>query len=277
MVSSDEIAFFRECASRYVGKEGAIVDLGCWLGATSIALAQGIGSRGSATAHQTEKVFAFDTFVWDDWMPAHIPYGLYQPGESFLPEARRIVRDRGGGRIELIQADLAHYEWNRGPIKLLLVDAMKNEDMASRIPSAFYPSLITGGLLIHQDFKHYYTSWIHVIQYRLREYFRLDGSVRQSGTAAFEVIAPIPREAVERATKLTTMADQEIDAAFRHSLDLVGPVDCVNVAAAHVMQYVHLGRKDRAVVTLETYRSLPPAENSEIPHVIDQIEQMPSR
>src|SRR5687767_642346 len=102
MVSSDEIAFFRECASRYAGKEGAIVDLGCWLGATSIALAQGIASRAPAADPQKEKVLAFDTFVWDDWMPAHIPFGLYQPGESFLPEARRIVHDRGGGRVELI-------------------------------------------------------------------------------------------------------------------------------------------------------------------------------
>jgi hypothetical protein len=154
---------------------------------------------------------------------------------------------------------------------------MKNEDVASRISSAFYPSLVTGGLLIHQDFKHYYTSWIHVIQYRLRQYFQLDGSVPRSGTAAFEVIAPIPREAVDRATKLTAIADQEIDASFRHSLDLVGPDDRVNVAAAHVMQYVHLGRKDRALATLETYRSLPPAENSELPRVIDLLEQMPAR
>ena len=164
-----------------------------------------------------------------------------------------------------------------GPIKILLVDAMKNEHTASRIASAFYPSLVTGGLLIHQDFKHYYTSWIHVIQYRLREYFRRDGSVPGSGTAAFEVIAPIPSEAIDRATKLTAIADQEIDASFRHSLDLVGPEDCVNVAAAHVMQYVHLGRKDRALATLETYRSLAPAENSELPQVIAHLEQMFSR
>src|SRR5688572_3902747 len=111
MVSSDEIAFFRDCASRYVGKEGAIVDLGCWLGSTSIALAQGIMSQALIADNETEKVLGFDMFIWDDWMPEHLPYGLYQPGESFLPEARRIVRDRGGGRIELIQADLAHYEW----------------------------------------------------------------------------------------------------------------------------------------------------------------------
>lgn len=274
MVSPDEMAFFRESAARYVGKEGAIVDLGCWLGSTSIALAQGILSRGSQADNRTEKVLGFDRFVWEEWMPAHIPYGLYHPGESFLPEARRVARDYGGDRIKLIQADLTLYEWKEGPIKILLVDAMKNESIASQITTSFFPNLITGGLLIHQDFKHYYTTWIHVIQYRLRRHFRLDRSVSGSGTAAFEVIAPIPKEAVDRATDLVNIPDDEVDASFRHSLDLVGSGDCVNVAAAHVMQYVRLGRKDRAFAALETYRSLATADNSEFPKMMEYLNQM---
>lgn len=274
MVSSDEMAFFRESAARYVGKEGAIVDLGCWLGSTSIALAQGILSRGSGADNLTEKVLGFDRFVWEEWMPAQIPYGIYQPGESFLPEARHVVRDSGGGLVELIQADLTLYEWRAGPIKILLVDAMKNENIARQITTTFFPSLMTGGLLIHQDFKHYYTTWIHVIQYRLRQYFRFDRSVSGSATAAFEAIAPIPREAIDRATDLVSIREDEVDAAFRHSLDLVGSGDCVNVAAAHVMQYARLGRKDRAFETLEGYRSLAVAANSEFPKVLSYLEQM---
>ena len=274
MVSSDEIAFFNESAARYVGREGAIVDLGCWLGSTSIALAQGILSRGSQADNRKEKVLGFDIFVWEDWMPAHIPYCLYHSGDSFLPEARRVVRDCGGGRVELIRADLALYEWRAGPIKILLVDAMKSENLARQIARNFYPSLITGSLLIHQDFKHFYTTWIHMLQYRLRRYFRLYRSVLRSGTAAFEVLAPIPKEAVDRATDLVRIPDDEVDASFRHSLDLVGPGDCVNVAAAHVMQYVHLGRKDRALATLETYRSLAKSDNSEFPKVMEYLNQM---
>jgi hypothetical protein len=274
MVSSDEMAFFRESAARYVGKEGAIVDLGCWLGSTSIALAQGILSRGSQTGNRKEKVLGFDRFVWEEWMPARIPYGLYHPGESFLPEARRLARDCGGDGIELIQADLALYEWKDGPIKILLVDAMKNETIARQITTSFFPSLIAGGLLIHQDFKHYYTTWIHVIQYRLRRYFRLDRSVPGSGTVAFEMLAPIPKEAVDRATDLVRIPDDEVDASFRHSLELVGPGDCVNIAAAHVMQYVHLRRKDRALATLETYRSLAKSDKSEFPKMMEYLNQM---
>jgi len=277
MVSPAEMDFFRESAARYVGKEGAIVDLGCWLGSTSIALAQGLLDHRSKADHRKEKVLGFDRFVWEEWMPAHLPFGLYHPGESFLPEARRLVRDHGSDGVELIQADLTLYEWKGGPIKILLVDAMKNESIASQITTSFFPSLMPGGLLIHQDFKHYYTSWIHVIQYRLRQYFRLDASVRRSATVAFEVIALIPREAIDQATDLTTIPDDEVDASFRYSLDLVGPDDCANVAAAHVMQYVHLGRKDRALETLDTYRSLAPSDNSEFPLVMGYLDQMASR
>lgn len=274
MVSPAEMDFFRQSAARYVGKEGAIVDLGCWLGSTSIALAQGILSRDPQANNRTEMVLGFDRFVWEEWMPAHISYGHYHPGESFLPEARRLAHDWGGDGIELIEADLALYEWKDGPIKILLVDAMKNESIASQITTSFFPSLMPGGLLIHQDFKHYYTSWIHVIQHRLSAYFRLDASVPGSATVAFEVIAPIPREAVGQATDLVTISDDEVDASFRHSLDLIGPDDCVNIAAAHVMQYVHLGRKDRALEILEAYRALTKSDNSEFPKVMEYLSQM---
>jgi hypothetical protein len=275
MVSSDEMAFFSESAARYVGREGAIVDLGCWLGSTSIALAQGILSHGPNANYQKEKVLGFDRFIWEAWMPAHIPSCLYESGDTFLPEARRVVRDHGGGRVELIQTDLALYEWRDGPIKILLVDAMKNEDLTRQIARTFYPSLIPGGLLIHQDFNHYYTGWIHMLQYRLRQYFRLDRSVTRSGTVAFEVLAPLPREAIDRATDFATSGGDEIAATFRHSLDLVGPGDCVNVAAAHVMYYVHLKRKDRALETLEAYRPLGLLDRGEFPTVLSCVDQMP--
>jgi hypothetical protein len=269
MVSPDEIAFFSESAARYAGKQGVIVDLGCWMGSTSIALAQGLLNGSAMTDNREEKVLGIDRFVWEEWMGcAPIPYGLYHSGDSFLPEARRVARDHGGGVVELIQADLTLYEWKAGPIKILLIDAMKSEKLAGQIARNFYPSLMQGSLLIHQDFKHFYTTWIHLLQYQLREYFRLYRSVTGSGTAAFEVLAPIPREAIDRATDFAKIPDDEIEASFRHSLDLVGPSDGANVAAAHVMHYVHLGRKDRAAETLEIYRPLGLLDRGEFPQVL---------
>ena len=272
MVSSAEAAFYRESAARYVGREGAIVDLGCWLGSTSIALAQGILSHGSKADNGNEKVLGFDTFEWEDWMPAHVPYCRYEAGDSFLPEARRVVHEHGGGRVELIQADLRLYEWIGGPIKILLVDAMKNENLAVQIPRMFFPSLVPGSLLIHQDFKHYYTSWIHVLQYRLRQYFRFYRSVR-CGTAAFEVLAPIPRPLIDQATEFTTIPEDETDASFRHSLDLVEPDERANIAAAHVMHYVHLKRTDKASRIVELYRPQGFLDKGEFPQALRLLGQ----
>jgi hypothetical protein len=274
MVSPAEMAFFYESAARYVGKEGAVVDLGCWLGSTSIALAQGILSHGStADHHQDEKVLGFDIFQWEDWMPARIPYCRYLAGESFLPEARRIVSEHGGGRVELVQTDLRHYQWDGGPIKILLVDAMKTEDLAGQIARSFFPNLVPGSLLIHQDFKHYFTSWIHLIHYRLREYFRFYRSV-PLGTVAFQVVAPIPQEAIKHATDLTSITDDQIDSSFHYSLELVEPEERFNIAAAHVMYYVHTKRKDAASRTVENYRPIGMLDKGEFPKALDFLSQL---
>jgi len=274
MVSAAERAFFTASAARSRGKEGAIVDLGCWLGATSLALAQGILSHDSSAGERREKVFGFDIFLWEDWMPAHLPYCVYTNGDSFLPEARRLVRDHAGDAVELIQANLAAYDWQGGAIKILLVDAMKNEAIAVHIARTFYPSLLSHALLIHQDFKHYYTSWIHLLQYRLRDYFRFEQSVPHSGTVAFETIKPIPGEAIDQATRFENAADDEIDAAFRYSLALVGAEERTNIAAAHVMHYFHGGRRDAAAGALEMYRRLGLTDKGEFPQVLDLLKQM---
>ena len=254
MITPDESAFYEESARASTGKFGAIIDLGCWLGSTSVALARGIANPNNQ--QQNEKVLGFDLFRWEQWMPADVPYCLYQTGDSFLPEARRLTRDHGSSKVELIQTDLTTYEWTSGPIKILLVDAMKNEALARQITQSFYPSLIPGALLIHQDFKHFHTTWIHLLHHELREYFQLSRVVPNSTTVAFEARKAIPIEAAKRATDFGKLSDDQIDECFRYSVELVGSDDCANVAAAHVMHYLHLGRKDQARVTLDRYRRM---------------------
>ncbi len=210
-------------------------------------------------------------------MPSHVPYGLYEVAESFLPEARRVVRDHGGGKVELHQADLTSYQWTGGSIKILLVDAMKTEALVRQIARSFYPKLSSGSLLIHQDFKHFHTTWIHLLQYQLREYFRVCRVIPKSGTVAFRVLKPIPDELLERATDFANLSDDEVETSFRHSIDLVGSADAVNVAAAHVMHYIHLGRNDQARETLEIYREWGITEQGELPIVLGQLASREAR
>jgi hypothetical protein len=274
MITEEESRFFQECTARYVGRPGAIVDLGCWFGSTSIALAQGLRSRDPDPGEGREKVLGFDLFTWEQWMPAGVQYGLYQPGETFLPEARRLVADQGGGFVELARADLSTSRWDGGPIKILLVDAMKSESLTRNIAVEYYPSLTAGGLLIHQDYKHFYTSWIHIVQSRLRDYFRFDGSVPRSGTVAFEVLTPVPKDVIERAVEIADTSDREIDESFRYSLGLVGEQEHANIAAAHVKHYGQLGRNKQARKWYEEYRRRGLSEQSEFPY-LRWVEQLP--
>lgn len=273
MITPEESAFYRETAARHMGREGAIVDLGCWLGATSIGLAQGVLSRASDVAPD-EKVYAYDRFVWEDWMPAHLPAGVYEPGDSFLPEARGLAARHGGGLIEMRREDLTAYDWPGGPIKVLLVDAMKSEALTRRIATSFYPNLTPGGLVIHQDFKHFYTSWLHVLHHRLRQCFRFQASVPRSGTAAFEVLTPPPAALVERAMDLRDVSEEEIKETFDYSRSLVGDDGRANVAAAHVMWYAHHGRKDAALEVIGRYRDEGLATLGEFPAAVQFVDRM---
>ena len=175
------------------------------------------------------------------WLPQ--VFCDYLPGDSFLPEVRRRIRAYCD-IIELLQEDLTTYTWNHGPIKLLLVDAMKSGDLARRIAISFYPSLTRGSILIHQDFKHFFSPWIHLLQFRLREHFRCLGEVPNAATVAFRTVEEVSADAADRATRFSALSDAEVAEAFGYSKGLVDQRARSAIAAAHVMFYVH--RRDKA-------------------------------
>ena len=125
MISVAERQFYSRCAKKKKGDFGCIVDLGCWMGATTVALANGLTSN-AAGLPSTEVIHAYDQFLWEPWMDfiKGRAFGIYESGESFLPEARRRVA-RYGKLIRMHAADLTRTEWAGGPIKILLVDVMK--------------------------------------------------------------------------------------------------------------------------------------------------------
>jgi hypothetical protein len=265
MIKRSEAEFFSECARGPLPAEGMIVDLGCFMGSTAIALA-----RGLVDSDRRRDLIAYDLFEWANWMNGAPTHGAYLPGDCFLPEARGYVRDSGYSFIKVERADLSGFEWGGERIALLLVDAMKAFDIAAQIGRSFFPALVPGAVLIHQDFKHYWTSWIHLLHYRLRDHFELIHSVSDAGTVAFRVTSPITREEVAAKSELEHATDDEIDAAFRYSMSLLPLDETVNVAAAHAMHYRHLGQIGKGYARLEGYRAAGLADRGEFIHMIAQ-------
>jgi hypothetical protein len=235
MVTRPEAEFFARCAASRAGQQGKIVDLGCWMGSTAVALARGVHQAGG-----NDRIFAVDIFLWGSWMDAshaELVHGIYADGESFLPEARRVAKDHGFGLVDLVAADLTTFEWSQEPIKILLVDAMKSAVLMKQIARTFFPSLVPGGLLLHQDFKHGYTSWIHILQYRLRRHFRFLESVPKAGTVGYEVLSAPDVNEVVAASQMDDVSSAEVDACFAYSLSLLAEADHNEVARAHVTHY----------------------------------------
>jgi hypothetical protein len=58
MITESEAAFFTECARGPLPPGGSIVDLGCFMGSTAIALARGVMEAGCR-----DEVIAYDLFT----------------------------------------------------------------------------------------------------------------------------------------------------------------------------------------------------------------------
>lgn len=252
----DEQRYYAKCGKAQSGVEGAIVDLGCWMCSTAISLARGISETTPVGDYAVEKIYAFDTFIWEEWMDRYLPIvsGNYVPGDNFFAEAQSRIASYSD-MIELVQEDLTKYTWHGGPIKLLLVDAMKSWELSRAIVSSFYGSLFEGSILIHQDFKHYYTPWIHIVQYRLRDYFNPIYDVKNGGTVAFQTACSIPAHALASSVEFADLSDEEVEGAFQYSIGLVSEKGKPGVAASHVMYFVHTDRPKMAREIFDRYRA----------------------
>jgi hypothetical protein len=182
--------------------------------------------------------------------------GKYKPEESFLEEFEKRIAP-WADRIRIYPVDLHQIGWGDEQIEFLMIDAMKSWELGSAIVRNFYPYLIPKkSYVFHQDFAHYYTSWIHLIQYRLRDYFRFVRAVPRSAGFVFEYVSQIPDEIFNSSYSPSSFSEEDIEGAFEYSMGLVSDkLTQAVIASAKVMLFIHRGDKPRARFELEKYLS----------------------
>ncbi len=153
---------FRYGKEIYSG-EGALVDLGSWLGSTVVPLAKGLQE---STTNTNAIIHAYDTFVWYENMSNSARNtsiaGKYKIGDCFIEEFKKQISPFEK-YVEIHKGDLNNAQWDGAPIEYMMIDAMKDWVLAKKILFTFYPHLIAGkAIIIHEDFCHHYTSWIHL-------------------------------------------------------------------------------------------------------------------
>mgnify|MGYP001300209901 CR=1 FL=1 len=246
MISENERKFlFKYALELYTGK-GKIVDLGCWLGATTIALADGLQKMGNIFGSK-KLIYAYELFKWDETYNKHlsnIKYGKsFSAGDDFLAEYENNIKAYRDF-IE-IRKDIINSGWEGEKIEFLLVDAMKTQEVTRKILSNFYPFLIPGtSLVYHQDFDHFLTPWVHVLIYLHRDFFTFFHDVPGTGGIVFKMGKRITSEVLN--IDFMDLDEDTVEKAFNYNLSLASKTKKQGVAAAHVMYYVMQKKYDRA-------------------------------
>jgi hypothetical protein len=255
MTSRQEQRWLRTYAARNYRGNGAIVDLGCFLGATTIALAEGLTLN--RTTAKPKQIHVYDLFTWnkgyETWAKGTEVEGVFSPGGTFLPEFLKRTQ-KWRDYIVVHEENLRQAHWEYGPIEFLFIDAMKSPEVATAIASEFFPHLVpTKGYVAHQDFPHCFTPWVHFLTFRLRDHFSFIADLPQS--SLFRLEREIEPEILASDLSPTALSHAEIEAAFDYSMSLVSDDKKANVIAAKAMAYAARKEFTRAheIVTQSRY------------------------
>ncbi|MDB9315605.1 glycosyltransferase family 4 protein [Spirulina sp. CS-785/01] len=251
MTSMEEQCFLEDYARNTYSGQGEIVELGCWLGSSSISLAQGLEANSRVT-QKSQRIHAYDLFIW--FSLANMEQSVigtsleekYKDGDSFLDEyLNRITSWQN--LIQVYPGDLTQLGWNQAPIEFLFIDAMKSFELANSIKQNFFPVLIPNlSLVVYQDFAHFHTSWIHLIMYRLREYLVPIDHPFMYSSRGFRYVKQIPDRLLTTNWSLADFSIDEVEAAFNYSLEITPKSMQANVMAAKVMYFIHSRKFERA-------------------------------
>lgn len=256
MLSYDERLLLHHAAR--TGVPGAVVDLGAFLGGSTLALASG-------AEHRDAKVHSFDRFVLDaEWEKEWIPEGFdARPGDSTLTIYEHNIR-RVRDRVMIHVGDVCEAQWN-DPIGVLFIDIAKSWTTADTVWQKFFPSLQPGALVIQQDLVHWGHPWCAVIMEHLAEHFEYAGWTWYS-SSVWRCIEP-PRQIPP--VMLEAFTGDEILELIDRSADRVkGPASgSIRLSGAYAL--ASQGRFDAARKRVDEIRAA--YTNEQLPFIEDGL------
>ncbi len=210
MISRSEQRYLTWLTRRHWRDLGHVVEIGPWLGGSTLCLARGMAESVPQARH---RLHVFDNFIWRDFMSRFAPLSLAD-GDSFESCFRENTREHRSrivchalslpdepilGDAQATAArgaappDMAAFTWEpEEPIEILFIDGAKSWRGIRALLRGVAPSLLPGrSLLVCQDFKHWGSYWVPLMLARIRAQLELVHIVRRGSTVAFRLLEPL--------------------------------------------------------------------------------------
>lgn len=166
--------------------EGAIVEFGAWLGASTAAIAAGVRDSGSS-----RKVQVYDKFLSKPGHERKVTefYGKTGGAIPIGPSLEQFKANLGPllAHVDIHQGQIEALDWKGGPIAVLITDAPKRVPQISPVLTKLCKALVPGALMAWQDFCHFPSYEIPACLYRIRHRLEFVEAVVPGTTLLFRV------------------------------------------------------------------------------------------
>ncbi len=243
MLSVEERRLLYVLARDYVLGDRTIVDAGCFLGGSTMALASGLDENPRAA--DARSIHSYDLFQLDGAYKHGYP-GLVEGievGGSMRPRFEELLGTRLD-RVNVHEGDICGQRWGGDPIDVLFIDLCKSWDINDYMVKEFFPKLTPGrSVVIQQDLIHEWLPYLTMTMGFFSEAFELIG-VAPPCSAIYLHTRPISPEDVP--ARLDALSDARKLELFDRGCAPFSGEDRAVIECSRAVLLVNLGRPQEA-------------------------------
>jgi hypothetical protein len=200
MLSKMERKLLYSLARDYATGHAAIVDAGCFLGGSTVALLAGVSDREGGWTGPA--ISSYDLFRVEEYT---IPKFFVDDPSLRVGDSFRERFDEHVTRFDVPhvvhEGDITKIAWDGGPIDVLFLDILKSWSINDAVLRSFFPALVPGrSVIVHQDYGWAGTPWIPITVELMRDSLALIDWM-DWGTHLFFVEEELPTEVIENGVR----------------------------------------------------------------------------